>query len=61
MRGPGTRRPGGSPSRRLLALPAARWLVPACAVLGAGVWALLVVQWALVAAFVVTVVDGGAT
>jgi thiol reductant ABC exporter CydD subunit len=51
----------GDPARRLLALPAARWLVPACAVLGTGVWALLVVQWALVAAFVVAVVEGGAT
>jgi ATP-binding cassette, subfamily C, bacterial CydD len=46
--------------RRVLALPAVRRLVVACAALGAAVWALLVVQWSLVAAFVVAVVDGAA-
>jgi ATP-binding cassette, subfamily C, bacterial CydD len=44
--------------RRLLALPAVRRLVVASAVLGAAVWALLVVQWSLVAAFVVAVFEG---
>ncbi|MGY1696697.1 thiol reductant ABC exporter subunit CydD [Geodermatophilus sp. SYSU D00814] len=49
------------PTGRLLALPAARRLVVLCGLLGVLVWALLVVQWALVAAVVSAVVTGAAT
>ncbi|MGY1666090.1 thiol reductant ABC exporter subunit CydD [Geodermatophilus sp. SYSU D00696] len=49
------------PTGRLLALPASRRLVALCAVLGVLVWALLVVQWALVAAVVSAVATGAAT
>ena len=54
-----TREP--SPTGRVLALPGSRRLVVVCGLLGVGVWALLVVQWALVASVVSTVATGGAT
>ncbi len=50
-----------SPTGRLLALPGPRRLVVVCGVLGVAVWALLVVQWALVAGVVSAVATGGAT
>ncbi|SNT05815.1 ATP-binding cassette, subfamily C, CydD [Geodermatophilus pulveris] len=49
------------PTGRLLALPASRRLVAGCAALGVLVWALLVVQWSLVAAVVTAVATGAAT
>ncbi|SNS31954.1 ATP-binding cassette, subfamily C, CydD [Geodermatophilus saharensis] len=49
------------PTGRLLALPASRRLVVLCGLLGVLVWALLVVQWALVAAVVSAVATGAAT
>jgi ATP-binding cassette subfamily C protein CydD len=48
------------PARRLLALPPARRLMAACAALGVAAWALVVVQWAGVAAFTSGVFAGGA-
>lgn len=57
---PATRRPPGA-ARRLVALPGPRRLVIACLVLAVLVWALVVVQWALVAAFVTRVFTGAAT
>lgn len=56
---PATRRPPGA--ARLVALPGPRRLVIACLVLAVLVWALVVVQWALVAAFVTRVFTGAAT
>ena len=47
-------RPRG-PTQRLLALPATRRLVLACAVLGALSWVLILAHWTLVAAFVAAV------
>ncbi|GAB3197000.1 hypothetical protein GCM10027261_21110 [Geodermatophilus arenarius] len=47
------------PTGRLLALSGPRRLVLLCALLGVLTWALLVVQWSLVAAFVAAVVGGG--
>ena len=47
-------RPRG-PTQRLLALPATRRLVLACAVLGGLSWGLILAQWTLVAAFVAAV------
>ncbi|PRY49058.1 ATP-binding cassette subfamily C protein CydD [Geodermatophilus tzadiensis] len=46
------------PAGRLLTVPGVRRSVVLCAVAGVLTWALLVVQWALVAAFVAAVVDG---
>ena len=46
-----------SPTRRILGWPAARALVPGCALLAAAVAALVVVQWALVASVVDAVVS----
>jgi thiol reductant ABC exporter CydD subunit len=43
---------------RVLALPAVRRLLLVCGLLAVAVWALVVVQWALVAAFVVAVFSG---
>ena len=50
----------GGPSSRVLALPAARRLVTASAGLAVLVWALVVAQWTLVAAFVSAVFSGDA-
>jgi thiol reductant ABC exporter CydD subunit len=72
VRGTDGRRTGGrragvpragvrGPTGRVLALPGCRRLVVVCGLLGLGVWVLLVVQWALVAAVVSTVATGGAT
>ncbi|MGY1715034.1 thiol reductant ABC exporter subunit CydD [Geodermatophilus sp. SYSU D01106] len=49
-----------SPTRRLLALPGPRRLLAGCAAAGVLTWALLVVQWALVAAVVSRVALGRA-
>ncbi|MGR7027374.1 thiol reductant ABC exporter subunit CydD [Geodermatophilus sp. URMC 62] len=49
------------PAGRLLRLPGPRRLAVVCALLGLLTWALLVVQWALVAAFVAAVATGAAT
>ena len=46
-----------SPAGRLLAVPGVRRSVVLCAVAGVLTWALLVVQWALVAAFVAAARD----
>ncbi|SDD21537.1 ATP-binding cassette, subfamily C, CydD [Geodermatophilus telluris] len=46
------------PAGRLLLVPGVRRSAVLCAVAGVLTWALLVVQWALVAAFVAAVVDG---
>ncbi|SFO78942.1 ATP-binding cassette, subfamily C, CydD [Geodermatophilus dictyosporus] len=46
------------PAGRLLTVPGVRRSVALCAGAGVLTWALLVVQWALVAAFVAAVVDG---
>jgi ATP-binding cassette, subfamily C, bacterial CydD len=51
--------PRATEVRRLLRLPAVRLLVPACALIGIGVAALLLVQWALVASVVVAVFSRG--
>ena len=53
--------PGPTPLARVLALPPARRLMRRCAALGVPIWALVVVQWALVAAFVNAVVSRAAT
>jgi thiol reductant ABC exporter CydD subunit len=50
-----------SPTGRVLTLPGARRLLVVCGLLGLGAWALLVVQWALVATVVAGVALGGAT
>ncbi len=52
---------GQGPAGRLLTLPGPRRLALACGVLGLLTWALLVVQWVLVARFVSAVATGGAT
>jgi ATP-binding cassette subfamily C protein CydD len=49
------------PAARLLTLPGPRRLALVCGVLGLLTWALLVVQWALVAAVVAAVVEDGRT
>ena len=49
------------PAARLLSLPGPRRLAVVCGVLGLLTWALLVVQWVLVAAFVAGVVEDGRT
>ena len=51
----------GGPTGRLLALPASRRLLVVCAALALAVAALVVVQWALVAAFVAAVLSGSAS
>lgn len=49
------------PTARLLRLPPVRRLAAACVALAVVVWALLLVQWSLVTAVVVGVVEGRAT
>ncbi len=49
------------PAARLLSLPGPRRLALVCGVLALLTWALLVVQWVLVAAFVTAVVEDGRT
>jgi thiol reductant ABC exporter CydD subunit len=49
------------PTGRLLALPGPRRLLVTCVLLGVLTWALLVAQWALVAAVVTAVATGGST
>ncbi len=55
--GPTEEARGGSGMRRLLGRPGVRRLVVVSVLLGVGVWALLLVQWALVTAFVVGVFE----